>query len=68
MNGGKMLQMQQTPLPTLAPVTFLLFPAVAAGEWLPQLPQGADREVLWSLISQTFTDCPAWNALSALVG
>jgi hypothetical protein len=41
--------------------------AVAAGEWLPQL-QGTDRDSLWDLIAATFVQCPAWNALSALLG
>lgn len=41
--------------------------AVAAGEWLPQL-QGANKDSLWDLIAATFAQCPAWNALSALLG
>lgn len=43
---------------------------VAAGEWLPRLlPQGdPEHDRLWGLIADTFMLCPAWHALSALLG
>jgi hypothetical protein len=58
---------QPTPHPHLTPIRHEPVHAVAAGEWLPKL-QGSERDRLWSLIVNTFMRCPAWYALSALLG